>query len=72
MVDEMLVAQAAWLPQYAHAIPDAKKRLENPKVKTREWAGAARQHVRNVQEMRDADTKRKSAGKVELGKTVMS
>ncbi len=72
MVDEMLVAQAAWLPQYAHAIPDAKKRLENPKVKTRSWDGAARQHVRNVQEMRDADTKRKSAGKVELGKTVMS
>ena len=27
MVDEMLVAQAQWLPQYAHAIPAAKERL---------------------------------------------
>jgi alpha-galactosidase len=41
MVDEMLVAQAAWLPQYAHAIPDAKERLARATVKTRDWAGAA-------------------------------
>ncbi len=54
MVDEMLVAQAEWLPQYAHAIPQAKERMRNPKVKTREWAGAARQHVRSVEEMRVA------------------
>jgi alpha-galactosidase len=54
MVDEMLVAQAPWLPQYADAIPGAKERLRNPKVKTREWAGAARQHVRSVEEMRVA------------------
>ena len=27
MVDEMLVAQAAWLPQYAEAIDGAKRRL---------------------------------------------
>ena len=27
MVDEMVVAQAAWLPQYADAIPAAKERL---------------------------------------------
>ena len=27
MVDEMLVAQAQWLPQYQHAIPAARKRL---------------------------------------------
>jgi len=54
MVDEMLVAQAQWLPQYAHAIPAAKERMKNPKVKTREWAGAARQHVRSVEEMRVA------------------
>lgn len=31
MVDEMLVAGAQWLPQYAEEIPKAKKRLEeNP------------------------------------------
>jgi alpha-galactosidase len=54
MVDEMLVAQAQWLPQYAHAIPAARERLRNPKVKTREWSGAARQQVRSVEEMRVA------------------
>ena len=31
MVDEMLVAQAQWLPQYADAIPAAKKRLRTPR-----------------------------------------
>ena len=41
MVDEMLVAQAAWLPQYAHAIPAAKERLARATVKTHDWAGAA-------------------------------
>ena len=54
MVDEMLVAQAQWLPQYAEAIPAARERMRNPKVKTRDWAGAARQHVRSVEEMRVA------------------
>jgi alpha-galactosidase len=54
MVDEMLVAQAQWLPQYSHAIPAAKERMKTPKVKTRDWLGAARQHVRSVEEMRVA------------------
>ena len=31
MTDEMLVAQAQWLPQYAEAIPAAKKRLADHK-----------------------------------------
>ncbi len=57
MVDEMLVAQAEWLPQYADHIPAAKERLRNPKVKTREWAGAARQKVRDVEEMRASKPK---------------
>jgi alpha-galactosidase len=54
MVDEMLVAQAQWLPQYANAIPAAKKRLETPKVKTKDWTGAARLKVRTVEELRKA------------------
>jgi alpha-galactosidase len=54
MVDEMLVAQAQWLPQYAHAIPAAKKRLENPKIKTKDWQGSARLKVRSVEELRKA------------------
>jgi alpha-galactosidase len=52
MVDELLVAQARWLPQYAEAIPAAAERLKTPKVRTREWAGAARQSVRSVEELR--------------------
>ena len=43
MVDEMVVAQAEWLPQYADAIHGAKERLARATVKTRDWAGAARQ-----------------------------
>ena len=43
MVDEMVVAQAQWLPQYADAIPAAKARLAKSTVKTRDWQGAARQ-----------------------------
>ena len=54
MVDEMLVAQAQWLPQYADAIAAAKRRLCNPKVKTRDWQGAARLSVRSVEELRSA------------------
>ena len=72
MVDEMRVAQAQWLPQYADAIPAAMKRLENPKVKTRDWEGAARMTVCGVEEMRAADSQRKGLGKPEMGKRVMS
>jgi alpha-galactosidase len=42
MVDEMLVAQAPWLPQYAHAIDAATERVARSPVKTRDWQGAAR------------------------------
>ena len=52
MVDEMLVAQAQWLPQYAAAIPAAAERLKSPKVKTRDWSGAARLDVRSVEDLR--------------------
>jgi alpha-galactosidase len=30
MVDEMLVAERQWLPQYASAAAEAQKRLDNP------------------------------------------
>lgn len=45
MVDEMVVAQAEWLPQYKDAIPAAKERLAKGTVKTRDWRGAARRDV---------------------------
>jgi len=57
MVDEMLVAQARWLPNYRREIPAAKKRIEDAKRKgeylgTRKTRGAARLHTKTVAEMR--------------------
>ena len=52
MTDEMVVAQARWLPQYAAAVPAAKRRLAEARVPTREWDGAARLPVRSVEQMR--------------------
>ena len=52
MVDEMLVAQAQWLPQYEEALEPAKQRILNNTVKTKNWAGAARKKVRNVAELK--------------------
>jgi alpha-galactosidase len=42
MVDEMLVAQAEWLPQYAGAMDATRRRLSRSTVATRAWRGAAR------------------------------
>lgn len=53
MADEMLVAQAAWLPQYADAIAVATARMERSTVKTRDWQGAARLATRSVEELRE-------------------
>ncbi len=52
MVDEMLVACAEWLPQYADAVPKARERLSRGRVATRAWSGAARLPVRGVEELR--------------------
>ncbi|MDI6834193.1 MAG: alpha-glucosidase/alpha-galactosidase [Rhizobiaceae bacterium] len=62
MVDEMVVAGARWLPQYAHAVPAARERLANAKVKTREWAGSARREVRSLDEIRAEKAAMKKAG----------
>ncbi|GCF10600.1 alpha-glucosidase/alpha-galactosidase [Dictyobacter arantiisoli] len=56
MTDEMLVAQAQWLPQYQTAVPQAKSRLEQAeqngtRVKTVETRGAARLPIKTVAEM---------------------
>ena len=53
MTDEMLVAQAKWLPQYRAAIRWARARLKKgPLLKTREgYRGAARLKVKTVEEM---------------------
>ena len=53
MVDEMLIAQAEWLPQYRREIPKAKARLKSEKrLGTRKTQGAARKKTKSVTEMR--------------------
>lgn len=55
MVDEMLVAQAEWLPQYAGRIDDARKRLATePRLARNRSEGAVRLKTRTVEEMRAA------------------
>ena len=71
MVDEMLVAQAQWLPQYADAIPAARERMKSPKVKTRDWAGAARLDVRTVTQLRAAKLAKITSDGHGLGTKVM-
>jgi alpha-galactosidase/6-phospho-beta-glucosidase family protein len=63
MVDEMLVAQARWLPQYKRAVAAARRRLKKSKsngtfIKTKTgYKGAARLHTKTVAEMRNARRK---------------
>ena len=55
MVDEMLVAQAEWLPQYAGQIEDARKRLATePSLAHNRGDGAVRLKTRTVEELRAA------------------
>jgi len=74
MTDEMLVAQAQWLPQYAAAIPAAAARLaaaekNGTRVKTVETQGAARLHTKTVEEMAaDKATSRANASASDKGK----
>ncbi|GIQ70267.1 alpha-glucosidase/alpha-galactosidase [Xylanibacillus composti] len=54
MADEMLAAQAEWLPQYRDAVAAARKRLasEEPVPVREGYQGAARLQVKSVEEMR--------------------
>ncbi|HEO72538.1 MAG TPA: alpha-glucosidase/alpha-galactosidase, partial [Candidatus Hydrogenedentes bacterium] len=53
MVDEMLVAQAKWLPQYTGAVAKARKRLRASRpLGTQSTKGAARLKTRSVAEMK--------------------
>jgi alpha-galactosidase len=56
MVDDLLIAQAEWLPQYGTAIAAARERVRSgPRLPTRDWEGAARLPVRSVEELRQED-----------------
>jgi alpha-galactosidase len=53
LTDEMLVAQAEWLPQYKGAVAGAKKRLQSEsRLGTRSTEGAARLAVKGIDEIR--------------------
>ncbi|MCP4395887.1 MAG: alpha-glucosidase/alpha-galactosidase [bacterium] len=54
MTDEMLIAQAQWLPQYEDEIPDAKQRFESEaRLGTKEMEGAARLKIRTSEELQE-------------------
>jgi alpha-galactosidase len=73
MTDEMLVAQAPWLPQYAAAIAGAEARLaqaeaNGTRVALRETIGAARLTTKTVEQMAaDAARTRRLAGAADKG-----
>ncbi|HZJ56626.1 MAG TPA: alpha-glucosidase/alpha-galactosidase [Clostridia bacterium] len=65
MVDEMLVAQAQWLPQYGDAIDKAKERLDRGNLipAKENYKGAARLKTKTVEEMaQDRDAATQNAG----------
>lgn len=75
MTDEMLIAQAQWLPQYANEIPAARSRLEEherngTRVRTMEgFTGVARLHTKSVEEMAaQKEAARASAQAADKGK----
>ncbi|MEE2728492.1 MAG: alpha-glucosidase/alpha-galactosidase [Candidatus Latescibacterota bacterium] len=69
MVDEMLVAQAPWLPQYKREVAAAKKRLAGAKrLGTKSTKGAARLRTKSVTEMKhNAASARKNADAADKG-----
>ncbi|MFB5678310.1 alpha-glucosidase/alpha-galactosidase [Paenibacillus terreus] len=70
LVDEMLVAQEAWLPQYTEAIAAAKERLASGDlIPVRAYEGAARLKVKTVEEMKlDREAANRNAGEADKGK----
>ncbi|SEM42498.1 alpha-galactosidase [Terribacillus saccharophilus] len=53
MVDDMLIAQEKWLPQYEQSIIKAKERQKREeRLPTKEYTGAARLNTKTVEEMR--------------------
>lgn len=70
MTDELLVAQAKWLPQYTEAIEKAKQRLASDDlIPTKDYKGAARLKVKTVKEMaEDRDAANKNASEADKAK----
>jgi alpha-galactosidase len=70
LVDEILVAQEKWLPQYTHAIAEAKNRLASGNLlPTKANVGAARLKVKTVEEMaKNRQEANKNAGEADKAK----
>ncbi len=74
MTDEMLVAQAQWLPQYSGGITAAHSRLaghekNGTRVKLAQTQGAARLHTKSIEELSaDRVAARANAGAADKGK----
>ena len=69
MVDEMLVAQSKWLPQYKADVTKAKKRLASEKpLGTRKTTGAARVKTKTMAQMKkDRAAARRNADAADKG-----
>ncbi len=65
MADEMLVAQAEWLPQYESAISQARSNLADPKVQTKVNRGAARLETKTVEQISWDKVARENAQKTD-------
>lgn len=72
MVDEFLVAQEKWLPQYSKAIKVAKERLDAGNlIPTKDYKGAARVKIKTVEEMmQDKESARINAGETDKAKQI--
>lgn len=70
MVDDMLMAQKEWLPQYEEAIKAAEYRFEHEKrVPTTDYKGAARLSVKSVDDMsKDRESANQNAGEADKAK----
>ncbi len=63
MVDEFLVTQAEWLPQYRKASAKAQVRLkQGPLIRTKAYQGAARLRTRTMAELMRLEKKNPRAG----------
>ncbi len=70
LVDDMLIAQAQWLPQYETAIAEAEKRQRTqPRIPiNEEYQGAARKKTRNAEELAaDREEADKQAAEADKG-----
>jgi len=55
LVDEMIVAEAEWLPQYKEEIKEAKARLESGSLipTNNDFKGTARKKIKSIEEMQE-------------------